>query len=60
MQSTVKEYTSFNTYMLFILIKTSNVHHVQAFNMFMIIYDENTFTELNTREYLSGNKLARN
>ena len=54
MQSTVEAYTSFNTYMLFILIKTSNVHPVQAFNMFMIVYDENTFTELNTREYLSG------
>ena len=54
MQSTAEAYTSFNTYMLFILIKTRNVHHVQAFNMFMIIYDGNTFTKLNTRENLSG------
>ena len=54
MQSTMEAYTSFNTYMLFILIKTSNVNLVQAFNMFMIIYDGNTFIELNTREYLSG------
>ena len=54
MQSTAEAYTSFNTYMLFKLIKTSNVHPVQAFNMFMIIYDGSTFIELNTREYLSG------
>ena len=49
MESTVEAHTSFNTYMIFILIKTSNVHLVQAFNMFMIIYDGNTFTGLNTR-----------
>ena len=29
--------------------KTSNVHHVQAFNIFMIIYEANTIVELNTR-----------
>ena len=25
--------------------KTSNIHHVQAFNMFMTIYEENTIAE---------------
>ena len=29
--------------------KTSNIHLVQAFNMFMTIYKENTIVELNTR-----------
>ena len=32
--------------------KTSNVHLVQAFNMFMIIYKENTIAELNTRMFI--------
>ena len=29
--------------------KTSNVHPIQEFNMFMIIYEENRIAELNTR-----------
>ena len=29
--------------------ETNNIHHVQEFNMFMIIYEENTIAELNTR-----------
>ena len=36
------KYILFITFMLFIIHKTSKIHPVQAFNMFMISYKENT------------------
>ena len=36
------KYILFRAFILFVIHKTSNIHHVQAFNMFMIAYQLNT------------------
>ena len=42
------EATSFNTFHDVHIHKTSNIHPVQAFDAFKIIYEANTISELNT------------